>query len=144
MAALNSFSILRYRVVPPSDDYVVYGATDLAVPVIDDVPLFERLGGWPGIPFEWLQRSPNQWLGSPSFTVFGSPVVLDGSCGEAECCGIAARITITDDTIVWDGIRSLNETYPLRFEFDRSDYEAQIRGLPDLVAIEWNLTDEWA
>ena len=57
---------------------------------------------------------------------------------------MAARITLMEDTVVWDAFKSLNETYPLRFEFDRGGYEAQIRGLPDLVAIEWNLTVEWA
>ena len=36
---------------------------------------------------------------------------------------MAARITLMEDTVVWDAFKRLNETYPLRFEFDRGGYE---------------------
>ena len=83
-------------------------------------------------------------LGEPQFVEFGLPVVLDGSCGVAECCGVAARITVLSDTVTWDDLQSLNTTYPMHFEFVRAEYEAQLRDLPSVPVIDWVQTDDSA
>lgn len=66
--------------------------------------------------------------------------MLDGSCGSAGCCGVVARISVLSNTIIWDEFHGLAPDLPepLRFEFDREDYEAQLRGLPNVPVTEWS------
>jgi len=142
---VNEFSVLRYHVLPRWEGDDIYGATDLAVPVVDSVPVFEIVGDrWPGVPAEWVLPPSEHWLGSPVREEFGKAVVLDGSCGEAECCGVFARVSFEPDTVVWDqfdspGAPGLPEG--LRFEFAREDYVAQLRDVATVEPIEWVETD---
>jgi hypothetical protein len=77
-------------------------SADLAVPVIDDTPLFELVGaGHPGLVVRLVAPPSRHWLGEPSYIDHERLVVLDGSCGIAECCGVAARIDIGDATVCW-------------------------------------------
>jgi len=144
---VNEFAVARYRVVsdPPDDEYP--GATDLAVPVIDGIPLFERLDDrWPGIAFEWLWPLSGQWTGSPELVEYGRAVVLDGSCGQAGCCGVVARIIVGSDTVVWEdfyGHGAPEVPEDLRFEFARESYESELQRLGTLHAVEWIVRDEF-
>jgi len=132
---------MRYH-VPADDEEPFFAATDLVVPVIDGIPLFEMLGGgYPGIPDEWVQPPSRQWLGSPEHVEYGRAIVLDGSCGDAGCCGVVARISVLSGTVIWDefpGHGSIDLPEPLRFEFERDDYQAQLQGLSRVSVIEWD------
>jgi hypothetical protein len=107
---------------------------DLVVPVIDGVPLADRL----------TDRAPGTWtslVAPPSQHWFGHPVsdpydaddgraeVLTGACGESGCCGVFARVTVGDTSVVWAefsarGAPDLPDG--LSFEFDRVEYEAAL------------------
>jgi hypothetical protein len=145
---VNRFSVRRYSVRGRTPADVVYAPTDLAVPVVDKEPLFEMLGErWPGIAGRWLTDSPGQWLGSPRYVAYERPVILDGSCSIADCCGVVARISLTIDTVVWDDFYSHGAPdlpVGLAYEFDRGEYEAALRRFPTLQAIDWVQTDEAA
>lgn len=141
VAPRNCFTVLRFH-VPADDDEPFFAATDLVVPVVDGIPLFEMLGGgWPGIPAKWVLPPSRQWLGSPEYVEYGRAIVLDGSCGSAGCCGVVARISVLTDTVIWDEFHGHSATQPperLQFEFDRDDYEAQLGNLPRLAVTEWD------
>ena len=72
-------------------------------------------------------------------------VVLDGGCGEAECCGIYAQIAQDVDTVVWRAFWSNSSTQPippdLVLTFDRAEYEAALDGLVDRAPMPWNPRD---
>lgn len=126
----NAFTVERWR----------WNTTDLAVPVIDSVPLFEILGtDWPGLDARLVLAPSLQWLGSPDYREYGGTVVLDGSCGIAGCCGVIFRISLFADTVVWDQPYCHGEVdipEDLRFEFDRAEYEAQLRALADVPVVD--------
>jgi hypothetical protein len=127
----NRFSVLRYADEPE----------DLAVPVIDDIPLCERLRErHPGIALDLVVPPSLQWLGAPRYAEDGRAVILDGTCGNAGCCGVMARVDVSPATVVWrDFFARGAPELPgdLRFEFDRAGYEAALATLPDLPSIEW-------
>jgi hypothetical protein len=137
---LNRFTVLRFH-VPVQSEQPFFAASDLVVPVIDGTPFFEMLGGgWPGIPEQWVLPPSRQWLGSPEQAEYGRAIVLDGSCGDAGCCGVMARISVLSDTVIWDEFYGLAPDLPepLRFEFDRVGYEEQLAALPHVPVTEWD------
>jgi len=144
----NRFSVLRYIDTPE----------DLAVPVIDAVPLCDRLTErYPGLAVSLVTLPSRQWLGAPKYVEQpdrphrsgpGQParaeqrraVILNGSCGYADCCGVMAMIDVTSTTVVWrDFFARGRPPIPdgLRFEFDRKEYESALAGLDDALPIEW-------
>ena len=145
---MNSFAVARYAVQPRDEDDEVFGATDLAVPIVDGAPLFAILGGrWPGVPFEWLFGAPGRWPGPPLHTAWDRAVVLDGSCGVAECCGLVADITVHAETVVWDNFYCHGSaTIPsdLRYEFVRTEYEAALDEARELLPVDWTQTPDTA
>jgi hypothetical protein len=128
----NSFAVERWRVPGQADDP---RPTDLAVPVVDGVPLFETLGtDWPGLDARWVAPPSRQWLGAPEYREYGRSVVLEGSCGVAGCCGVVFRISVFSETVVWDQPYrhgAVDISTDLRFEFDAREYEAQLRAIPE-------------
>ena len=143
---MNQFTVARYRVVPGPHRSDYSGAPDLAVPVIDGTPLFEMLDDRaPGVPFGWLWPPSGHWMGSPTAVEFDRVVVLDGTCGMAECCGVVASIVLGSWTVVWEDFYSPGAPdVPdgLRFEFVRGLYEKQLAGLGSLDAVPWAFSDE--
>jgi hypothetical protein len=113
---------------------------DLAVPVIDGVPLSERLRERAAGTWTALVAAPSRhWLGQPAVDLDddhdGRAEVLTGTCGQAGCCGVFARIVIGDATVRWEDFSALGgPPLPddLAFEFDRAEYEAAIDRLADL------------
>jgi hypothetical protein len=110
---------------------------DLCVPVIDDIPLHRRTrdrapGTWTSL----VAAPSRHWLGSPDTSSVdageGRAEVLTGTCGDAGCCGVFARIVLEPDTVRWEDFQG-NGHPPvpegLVFEFDRAEYEAAIEGL---------------
>ena len=147
----NRFSVLRYIDTPE----------DIAVPVIDAVPLYKRLTErYAGLAVRLVVPPSRQWLGSPQYAQqadrphrnsSGQParaetqraVILDGTCGYADCCGVMAMIDVTPTTVVWrDFLARGHPPIPdgLRFEFDRKEYESALAGLDAARPLEW--TDE--
>jgi hypothetical protein len=72
------------------------------------------------------------------------PVILDGDCGIADCCGVPARIEIVDELVTWADF-SARGSPPLpaglRFTFDRAEYEGAIAGVGDLAATPVEVPD---
>jgi hypothetical protein len=69
-------------------------------------------------------------------------VILDGFCGEPECCGVLARIAIEDRQVVWnDFVAGGRPDIPdgLRFEFERSAYEATLADVMQLEPVPYVL-----
>lgn len=108
---------------------------DVVVPVVDGVPLGEVfVERGPGIAFD--VAAGGQWLGRPTYAAAGRVVVLDGTCGIADCCGVAARIDLRDDVVVWhDFFARGHPPLPpgVRFTFARPAYEATLATIPELV-----------
>jgi len=140
---MQTFALARFRVVPEPPDEDFYGATDLAVPIIDGTPLFKLVvDRYPGVATALVAPPSRHWLGEIAHGVDGRAVVLDGTCGSAGCCGVFARITVGDDVVVWSdfvarGAPELPDR--LHFGFDRSAYETAIAGLLDLQPVDWTI-----
>jgi hypothetical protein len=115
--------------------------TDLAVPVIDGVPLFERLGDrYPGLAMSRVVPPSRQWLGSPPYGEDGRAVILDGTCGNAGCCGVLARIEVIEAAVVWhDFLARGRPPLPtgLRFEFDHGEYVAALHSVSNAPRVDW-------
>lgn len=139
MAAI--FSVIRYSVKVEPADQEFFAPLDLAVPVIDGVPLYQRLEDrYPGVKQELVAPPSRHWLGEPKYEEDGRAVILDGSCGVAGCCGVMAHITLARRFVVWsDFFARGHPPLPdgLHFEFDRTDYEAAIAELPAIEAVDW-------
>jgi hypothetical protein len=147
---VNRFSLLRYV---GHADHHTRTPDDIAVPVVDGVPLFERLKDrYPGLAVSLVAPPSRQWLGTPVYAERGSrypkpsavvvprAVILNGSCKIAECCGVAARIDLFPTTVVWsDFFARGHPPIPagLRFEFDRKDYEGAIGAIMGVPPIPW-------
>jgi hypothetical protein len=121
-------------------------ATVVVVPVIDGTPLHDMVDDRsPGLEMRYVAPPSRQWLGAPDYTTEGLTVILDGSCGEAECCGVAARVTMTDDTVVWSEFfaRGRPPLPPgLRFEFDPADYEATVEAATTAPERIWTVGND--
>jgi hypothetical protein len=143
---VNRFRLARYSVVyePPDDD--PFTPRDLAVPIIDGTPLFEAIGDrHPGLVVHLVAPPSRQWLGRPSYVEYGRAVVLDGSCGIAECCGVVARIDIGETTVSWsdfaaNGLPDLPSG--LHFTFDRGEYERAIAEVASLEPTTWIIRND--
>jgi hypothetical protein len=126
----SRFSVLRYRL----DD--IYGDVfDVAVPVVDHVPLYERLPGhFPGVSMNLVAPPSRHWLGEPTYTDYEKAVILDGKCGFAGCCGVMAHIGVSPTAVVWEDFYGLGHPWvgEPRFEFERDEYEAALRKLPNM------------
>src|SRR3954453_10180614 len=62
--SVNEFAVER-RIVSyePGDDEPDLAPTDIAMPLIDGVPLYERLGDrYPGVAYEVVAAPSRQWL----------------------------------------------------------------------------------
>lgn len=129
---MNSFSVLRYRVEVVPAREVFFAPRDIAVPVVDGVPLFETLGDrYPGVAIDLVAPPSRHWLGEPAYEEEGRTVIVDGTCGVAGCCGVMARIASDGPVVVWSDFfaRGRPPLPPgLRFEFDQAEYEASIAG----------------
>lgn len=133
--APNEFAVERRIVVyEPHTDYDLdLAPTGIAMPIIDGVPLYERLGDrYPGIAYELVAVPSRHWLGDANYLAYGRTVILDGDCGVAECCGVTARIDSDGATITWSdfhgrGAPDLPDN--LKFGFDRQQYEHAITQL---------------
>ena len=127
----NRFSITRYG----------SGPNDIAVPVIDGVPLFERLPDqYPGLAVSIVTPPSGQWLGAPVYEENGRAVILDGKCGVAGCCGVMAKIEMWPDTVMWHNFYALGgPDLPgnLRFVFVRWEYEKALASLARAPRIAW-------
>jgi hypothetical protein len=128
----NQLSVLRFVDTPE----------DIAVPVVDGVPLYETFPDrYPGLIVSLVLPPSRQWLDAPTYQEDGRAVILDGGCTIAECCGVMARITLEQDTVVWSDFfaRGLPRIrHDLRFEFDRADYDLALAGLAAASRIEWD------
>jgi hypothetical protein len=127
----NCFSVMRYA----------GGPDDIAVPVIDDVPLFERLPErYPGLAVGIVAPPSGQWLGAPVYEEDGRAVILDGKCGVAGCCGVMAKIELRPDTVVWRDFYALGGpdlASDLRFVFVRWEYQKALASLARAPRIAW-------
>lgn len=129
----SRFSVMRYVGRGRPDD--------IAVPVIDGVPLFERLSDrYPGVSVRIVAPPSGQWLGAPVYEEDGRAVILDGRCGVAACCGVMAKIELRPDTVVWRDFYALGGPdlpRDLRFVFVRWEYEKALASLLRAPRIAW-------
>ncbi len=138
---VSSFSVVRCRVelVPAREESLAL--TDLAVPLVDGVQLFEKLGDrWPGVDVGLVAPPSRHWLGQPVYQEEGRAVILDGECGCAGCCGVMARITLDGPVVVWSDFFARGRPplpQGLRFEFHRSAYEAAIAAVLNSEPKAW-------
>jgi len=127
----NRFSLLR----------IGSGPDDIAVPVVDGVPLFERLPHrYPGLAVGIVAPPSGQWLGNPVYEEDGRAVILDGKCGVAGCCGVMAKIEVLPSTVVWRDFYALGGPEvpgDLRFVFVRWGYEKALSSLARAPRIPW-------
>jgi len=118
------------------------GGVEIAVPVVDRVPLYVTLPErFPGIAMSTVAPPSRHLLGAPVYVEDERTVLLDGWCGVAGCCGVMARITVDRTTVIWSDFfaRGLPELPPdLRFAFDRWDYEQAISRLQGLIRLTSN------
>ncbi len=133
---MNRFAVARYIEAPD----------DIAVPVVDGVPLFELLTDrYPGLPLRLVVPPARQWLGAPTYLEEKRAVILNGTCGYAGCCGVMASIELRGKKVVWrDFFARGSPDLPsgLRFEFDRTEYEAALAALPTAPRVEWSDEEE--
>jgi len=127
----NRFSVLRYGV----------GPDDIAVPVIDGVPLFERLPDrYPGLAVSMVTPPSGQWLGAPVYEKNGRAVILDGKCGVAGCCGVMAKFEVRFDAVIWHDFYALGgPDLPgdLEFGFVRWEYEKALASIVSAPRTAW-------
>jgi len=119
---------------------------ELAVPIIDGTPLHEMVSDrLAGLAVALVAPPSGQWLGAPTYEENGRAVILDGTCGVAGCCGVVARITVTDETVRWWDFFARGEPpLPpgLEFEFERIAYEATINAVTESPEHVWTVTDD--
>ena len=138
---MNRFQLSRCSVEHERSDGGSVVPWDLAVPVIDGRPLSELVGaGHPGLVVRLVAPPSRQWLGEPSYVEGERVVVLDGSCGIAECCGVTARIEISDATVSWSDFKAHGrvELPPgLEFTFEKDEYVRAIAEVANLESTTW-------
>ena len=134
---MNALSFRRMR--GNYDPDLVPYELDIAVPVIDGVPLHELAGDrFFGIETSLVAPPSQHLLGSPTYVEEGLTVLLDGDCLAAGCCGVMARVSLGDRTVRWTDFfaRGLPKLPAgMSFEFDRAEYEAALASL-DALDIE--------
>lgn len=138
-AKLTSVNQLSFRRMRGSYEVAQAQELDLAVPVVDEVPLHERMGRrFYGIDCSLVRPPSRHLLGEPSDGERGLTVLLDGDCLTAGCCGVMARVVATETTIQWiDFFARGAPDIPngQTFEFERSQYEAALTSV-DAVPVE--------
>jgi hypothetical protein len=106
---------------------------EIVVPIIDGTPFYKMVDDRsPGLALSFVAPPSLHWLGAPTYQEMGRAVILDGSCGFAECCGVLARIVVTDDAVRWSDFFArghLPLPPGLGFEFDRAAYEATVEAV---------------
>lgn len=146
---MNTLEVAHYSVTYNGDEddeeFDLGLATEIAVPVIDGVPLHERLGDVAfGLALDLVAPPSHQWTGGATYVEDGRAVILDGTCGIAGCCGVFADITIGKEEVTWSDFfcRAGNVEIPdgLQFTFDRRAYERAIAGV--LTVPAQSMTDE--
>ena len=119
---------------------------EVVVPIIDRTPLHEMVDDrFSGLALPFVEPPSRQWLGAPTYQEDGRAVILDGSCGVAGCCGVFARITVTDDTVRWSDFFSRSDPplpTGLDFEFEWVAYEATINAVSGSPERVWTIRDE--
>jgi hypothetical protein len=155
--AVHRFAVARWSMIFEPADEETPDPADLAVPMIDDRPLFEICGDrYPGLFIATVAPPSRHWLGEPTYTEdpddrIGDddgplrPVVLDGECGIADCCGVFARIDIGDEVVTWsDFFANGRPPLPdgLHFTFDRDQYEHAIAHVIDGEPTRFIVRDE--
>lgn len=134
---VQQFAVERWRV--ESDDEP---PIDLAVPVIDGVPMYllTEPDALPGVTATLVDEHPQHWLGSPvtHFTERDSATVIGDTCsrgtGNGACCGLLATITISEPTVVWESFWSYGQcaaSPETRFVFDLAQYRSAIEAFKD-------------
>lgn len=122
-----------WRVDRPADAFWPL-PDDVVVAVVNGAPLGEQFDDepFPGIELSRV-ADRHEWLGAEAERDQTWAVVLDGGCGEAECCGIYAKITQDADSVVWQDFWSNSSAQKLPtglvLRFDRADYEAALERL---------------
>jgi hypothetical protein len=135
MDGMNTFEVRRYSTPALGDGT---GRIDVAVPVIDGLPFFERFEDRePGSALRAATSARGQWLGAPLHVEEGRAVVLDGTCGHGRCCGVLARIEVDEElgTVRWHDF-STNEV-DADFTFNLDEYRNAIAHAGDLEAQVW-------
>ena len=86
----------------------------------------------PGLSPQSVIPPSMHWLGAPDPSEGGLALIYDCECGEWECGGVLARITVTDDEVVWSDFRGPRGGREYRvglLRFDRQQYERALRQL---------------
>ena len=84
---LSFAKLVEYRV--PKQRTVV-----VAVPMIDGRPLYESFENrYPGVEMA-VVAGTTHLKGAPLYVEEGKPVLLDGKCGVAGCCGVMAMVVV--------------------------------------------------
>ena len=145
MAGVNRFAVEHLQVVFP-DDVENWGLPiDVAAPLIDGVRLSEMLDDrFPGIELAFVAPPSRHWLGVPDYVEYDRPVILDGGCGFAGCCGVVASITFDGETVRWhDFYTHGSPPVPddLGFSFAWSEYTAAIEAVASQPPRPWRIDD---
>lgn len=139
-AFVNKLSFRRWTDHDADVEHPGRRSVEIAVPMVDGVPLFELVKDrYPGLVMSLVARPSKQLLGGASYVEDGRTVLLDGGCGVAGCCGVMATISVTREQIVWsDFFARGRSTLPpnLHFTFDRDEYERALAKLPDVPTID--------
>jgi hypothetical protein len=137
LLAVNTLSFRRMR--GTYDPELVPHELDIAVPVVDGVPLHELMGDrFFGIATSLVTPPSQHLLGSPTYVEDGLTVLLDGDCLAAACCGVMARVAVGNRTVRWTDFFARGLPEPpagVAFEFDRAQYESALATL-DAVDVE--------
>jgi len=141
---VNRFSLRRFEVIGAREPTSWQGG--IAVPVIDDVPLYIRINEqlMPGMPAGAIAPPQREWLGEP-YVIPGDQdtraTVIEGGCHVSWCCGVHAAITIDEQVVTWsDFVVGPCEEIDLGpFTFDRTEYEAAIANVMDVPTIAWRI-----
>ena len=108
---------------------------DIAVPVVDDTPLYELMGErFFGIDSALVMPPSRHLLDMPEYTDEDRTVLLDGTCLYASCCGVMAQVTVGDETVRWSSFFARGGPeipVTVSFEFDRRQYEAALASVRD-------------
>ncbi|QIN82350.1 hypothetical protein GBA63_06555 [Rubrobacter tropicus] len=98
----------------------------------------DRAGSYVGLPAEAIFMPSRRLLGVPDdrYDDWEGRISVLG-CGVVGCWPLHARITVQDDAVVWDDFeqphrRRWRHDRLGPFVFEREEYEAALRGAPDL------------
>lgn len=139
---MHRFEVRRYRITGDwGGGREVYDAVE---PVIDGISLGQRLSDRFHYFTGDVALPSGQWFGRPDEEEDGRAVVLDGSCLDAGCCGVFARIDVGDEVVTWSdffarGAPELPDG--LEFRFARGQYEEALRQLHQLPVVGLDLDD---